>query len=193
MKLPLLEELDVSFSTLSRDSLRVVGQSCPNLKIFKLNCVGDIRTANEGEDDALAIAETMPGLHNLQLFGNKLTDAGLNAIIDHCLNLEHLDLRQCFNVNIVGDLEKRCSERVKVLRRPNDSTHDYPYEEVLVFNTMRASEDGFMPMLVIIMTSKVPVTILTTTRMMFMMTRMICTAICVSRCTGEMFSLSLLK
>ncbi|KAG2280152.1 hypothetical protein Bca52824_051372 [Brassica carinata] len=144
-KLPLLEELDVSFSTLSRDSLRFVGQSCPNLKIFKLNCVGDIRTANEGEDDALAIAETMPGLHNLQLFGNKLTDAGLNAIIDHCLNLEHLDLRQCFNVNIVGDLEKRCSERVKVLRRPNDSTHDYPYEEVLVFNTMRASEDGFMP------------------------------------------------
>ncbi|CAN6849066.1 unnamed protein product [Brassica oleracea] len=145
MKLPLLEELDVSFSTLSGDSLRVVGQSCPNLKTFKLNCVGDIRTANEGDDDALAIAETMPGLHNLQLFGNKLTDAGLNAIIDHCLNLEHLDLRQCFNVNIVGDLEKRCSERVKVLRRPNDSTHDYPYEEVLVFNTMRASEDGFMP------------------------------------------------
>ncbi|CAF1889646.1 unnamed protein product [Brassica napus] len=145
MKLPLLEELDVSFSTLSGDSLRVVGQSCPNLKTFKLNCLGDIRTANEGDDDALAIAETMPGLHNLQLFGNKLTDAGLNAIIDHCLNLEHLDLRQCFNVNIVGDLEKPCSERVKVLRRPNDSTHDYPYEEVLVFNTMRASEDGFMP------------------------------------------------
>ncbi|CAN6993520.1 unnamed protein product [Brassica oleracea var. botrytis] len=36
-------------------------------------------------------------------------------------------------------------------------------------------------MLVVIVTSKVPVTILTTTRMMFMMTRMICTAICVSR------------
>ena len=132
MKLPLLEELDVSFITLSGDSLRVVGQSCPYLKTFKLNCVGDIRTANEGDDDALAIAETMPGLHNLQLFGNKLTDAGLNVIIDHCLNLEHLDLRQCFNVNLLGDLEKRCDERIKVFRRPNDSTYDYPYDATAI-------------------------------------------------------------
>ncbi|KAG2331371.1 hypothetical protein Bca52824_002551 [Brassica carinata] len=45
-------------------------------------------------------------------------------------SLEHLDLRQCFNVNFVGDLEKWCSERIKVLRRPNDSTEDYPYGDM---------------------------------------------------------------
>ena len=80
------------------------------------------------EDDALAIGETMPGLCNLPLFGNMLSDIGLNAILDNCPNLEHLDLRLCLNVNFVGDLEKRCSERIKVVRRPDDSTHDYPYD-----------------------------------------------------------------
>ena len=57
-----------------------------------------------------------------------LSDIGLNAILDNCPNLEHLDLRLCLNVNFVGDLEKRCSERIKVVRRPDDSTHDYPYD-----------------------------------------------------------------
>lgn len=55
MKLPLLEELDVSFSPLSGESLGVVGQSCPNLKTMKLSHVGNILPGNEGDDDALAI------------------------------------------------------------------------------------------------------------------------------------------
>ncbi|CAF2316239.1 unnamed protein product [Brassica napus] len=52
---------------------------------------------DKSDDVALAIAETMPGLRHLQLFGNKLTEAGLNAILDSCPNLEHLDLRNCYN------------------------------------------------------------------------------------------------
>ncbi|KAJ4895427.1 F-box protein SKIP19 [Raphanus sativus] len=129
-RLPLLEELEVSYCSLSEECLRVVGQSCPNLKTLKKNCVGYRRrsTRKESDDVALAIAETMLGLCHLQIFGDTLTDAGLNAILDGCPNLEHLDLRQCFNVNLVGDMEKRCLERIKVVRRPNDSVHDYPFD-----------------------------------------------------------------
>ncbi|CAN6853359.1 unnamed protein product [Brassica oleracea] len=130
--LPLLEELEVSYCTLLAESLKVVGQSCQNSKIYwrclKLNRRCYERPRYESEDDALAIGETMPGLCNLPLFGNMLSDIGLNAILDNCPNLEHLDLRLCLNVNFVGDLEKRCSERIKVVRRPDDSTHDYPYD-----------------------------------------------------------------
>ncbi|KAL1207559.1 putative F-box protein [Cardamine amara subsp. amara] len=68
----------------------------------------------------------MPELRHLQLYGNGLTKTGLNAILDGCPHLEHLDLRECFNIDLVGDLEKRCSERIGVLRRPNDSTADFP-------------------------------------------------------------------
>ncbi|KAF8110280.1 hypothetical protein N665_0085s0010 [Sinapis alba] len=118
-KLPLLEVLEVSYCSLSRgEPLEpIVPSSCANQNTLE-NC----------DDVALAIAGTMPGLTRLQLFGNRLTDAGLNAILDGCPNLEYLDLRQCINVNIVGDLERRCYERIKVLRRPNDPVDDYPFD-----------------------------------------------------------------
>ncbi|KAG2330737.1 hypothetical protein Bca4012_019678 [Brassica carinata] len=127
VKLPLLEELEVSYCSLSGESLKVVGQSLPNLKTLKLNRIGFMRPRYERNVDALAIAETMPGLRFLQLFGNILTNAGLFVILVKCPNLEHLDLRNCFNVYNVGDLVTRCSERIKVLRLPYDVTDDYPY------------------------------------------------------------------
>ncbi|VVB07867.1 unnamed protein product [Arabis nemorensis] len=140
-KVPSLEELEVSYCQLSEESLKVVGKSCPNLKTLKLNCVGYRLPSNESDEDALAIAETMPRLRHLQLFGNRLTDVGLNGILDNCPNLEHLDLRQCFNVKLAGDLEKRCSEKIKVVRRPNDSTLDYPYDATV--QDMDSSEDDY--------------------------------------------------
>ncbi|KAL1188342.1 putative F-box protein [Cardamine amara subsp. amara] len=70
----------------------------------------------------------MPQLRHLQLLGNELTNTGLNAILDGCPHLEHLDLSQCFNINLVGDLKKRCLERIKDLRHSDLSTHDYPFE-----------------------------------------------------------------
>ncbi|KAF8112188.1 hypothetical protein N665_0066s0062 [Sinapis alba] len=123
VKLPLLEELEVTHCSLSADSLKVVGQACPNMKTLKLRRLPFLK-----DDYALAIAETMPRLRHLQLFGNKLTDAGLNAILDNCPDLEHLDVRQCLNVNLFGDLKKRCPQSIKVFRRPYDSTDDYPYD-----------------------------------------------------------------
>ncbi|CAH8383948.1 unnamed protein product [Eruca vesicaria subsp. sativa] len=141
-KLKLLEELEVSYCSVSGESLKVIGKSCPNLKTLKKNCVGYRRPRDECDDVALAIAESMPGLRHLQVFGDRLTDAGLNAILDGCPNLEHLDLRQCFNVNLVGDLEKRCLERIKVVRRPNDSVHDYPFDATV--NDVSSDDDDYL-------------------------------------------------
>uniref|UniRef100_A0A0D3B548 F-box domain-containing protein n=1 Tax=Brassica oleracea var. oleracea TaxID=109376 RepID=A0A0D3B548_BRAOL len=142
VKLPLLEDLEVSYCLLSEESLKVVGQSCHNLKTLKLNRRGLRRPRFENDDEALAIAETMHGLRHLQLFGNSLSNTGLSSILDNCPYLEHLDLRQCFNVSIVGDLEKRCSERIKFVRYPNDSTHDYPFDAT-VFHMDSDEEDYF--------------------------------------------------
>ncbi|KAL0712699.1 hypothetical protein Bca4012_019677 [Brassica carinata] len=129
VKLPLLEYLEVTYGSFSSESLKVAGQSCPNLKKLRLNSDFD---PNSYDDDfidkqALGIAESMPGLRHLQLVGNSLTNTGLNAILDGCPHLEHLDLRNCFNVTLEGDLDKRCTERIKELKRPNDSTADHPY------------------------------------------------------------------
>lgn len=123
-KLPLLEELHIYNGFLSKEALLNVGRCCPLLKSLKFNNRGFRAPHMEYDDEALAIAETMPGLHQLQLFGNNLTNDGLKAILDGCPNLESLDLRHCFNVNLGGTLGIRCSEQIKHLRRPHDSTDD---------------------------------------------------------------------
>ncbi|VYS61746.1 unnamed protein product [Arabidopsis thaliana] len=104
MKLTLLEELDITYkSSIREQELKVVGQSCPNLRTLKLNCTGDIKCCDKV---ALAIAETMPGLRHLQLFRNGLSETGLNAILEGCPHLKKLGLHQCLNINIVGDIVK---------------------------------------------------------------------------------------
>ncbi|CAA0409337.1 unnamed protein product [Arabidopsis thaliana] len=125
VKLPMLEELEVSGISLSGESMKLAGLSCPNLKTLMLNRLFYL-SSDDDDHDAIAIAESMPKLRHLQLCGNKLTKTGLNAILDGCPHLEHLDLRQC--INLVGNLEKRCFEKIKDLRRHNDSTSaDYPF------------------------------------------------------------------
>ncbi|KAK2980542.1 hypothetical protein RJ640_015927 [Escallonia rubra] len=127
-KLPLLEELHLYYTSISKEAIGVVGRCCPLLKSLKLNNQGSRRPYIDCDDEALAIAENMPGLHHLQLFGNKITKDGLQAILDNCPHLESLDLRQCFNVNFGGNLGKRCSQQIKNVRRPYDSTEDYEFD-----------------------------------------------------------------
>ncbi|CAH8380907.1 unnamed protein product [Eruca vesicaria subsp. sativa] len=115
VKLPLLEHLEVSYCSLSEESLKFSSQSCPNLKTLKLNCEPMF---SYGDDEALVIAETMPELHHLQLIGNGLTNKALNAILDACL---HLDLRKCFRVDFDGT--------IKELKQPCDSTGDSPFDD----------------------------------------------------------------
>ncbi|KAI4297372.1 hypothetical protein L6164_037267 [Bauhinia variegata] len=124
----MLEEFDSSHCQLSKDSLEAIGRFCPHLKSFKFNSQVFRHLCVESDDEAFAIAETMPGLRHLQLIGNKLTNDGLLAIMDKCPHLESLDLRRCFNINLGGCLGKRCAEQIKHLRLPSDPTDDYPFQ-----------------------------------------------------------------
>ena len=126
-KFPLLEELEIYLGNTGKDAIEAVGRCCPLLKTFKFNQQGIRDPSYQYDEDALAIAENMHGLHHLQLVGNKMTNLGLQAILDGCPYLESLDLRKCFHVNLEGDIWKRCDEQIKNLRHPNDSTHDYQF------------------------------------------------------------------
>jgi len=131
-KLPLLEELAISHCSLSKGALKAVGRCCPLLKSLKFNHKGYRTPHIECDEEALAIAENMPGLHRLQIFGNKLTNDGVQAILDGCPHLESLDLRQCFNVTLARNLGRRCAEQIKDLRHPHDSTDDYEFDAELI-------------------------------------------------------------
>ncbi|CAN1844144.1 F-box protein SKIP19 [Linum perenne] len=126
-----LEELEISYCSISKDGLIAAGRNCHFLRSLKLNQTGFRHPLVEDDSEANAIAENMSGLHHLQIFGNKLTNHGLLAILDRCRHLESLDLRQCFNLKMEGDLENRCREQIKDLRCPEDSVDDYPYDAEL--------------------------------------------------------------
>ncbi|KAI3971290.1 hypothetical protein MKW92_021767 [Papaver armeniacum] len=130
-KAVLLEELEVCYCSFSEDMLKSVRKACPQLTSFRLNCRGFRRPRLESDVEALAIAENMPQLRHLHLFGNKLTNVGLRGILDGCRHLESLDLRQCFNLNLEGDMLKICKERLIKLRLPNDSTDDYEFDATI--------------------------------------------------------------
>lgn len=130
-KLPFLEELRLYNIPVSQQSIEVAGRFCPQLKSFSFNRHGYRWSHIESDEDALAVAENMPGLRHLQLFGNKMTNNGLLAIIEKCPLLESLDMRQCFNVNLEHDLAKRLSYQMKDLRLPDDSTEDYGFDAEL--------------------------------------------------------------
>ncbi|KAL8058345.1 hypothetical protein ABFX02_03G011900 [Erythranthe guttata] len=129
---PLLEELHLEFTDVSRKTIETIGESCPLLKSFKLNTDWQKYTVSDAE--ALAISKSMHGLVHLQLISNRMTDKGLNAILEGCPNLESLDLRRCFKVRLWGNLRNLCSERIKDLKLPRDPIDDCRFGTHEVYN-----------------------------------------------------------
>ncbi|KAF5472555.1 hypothetical protein F2P56_009266 [Juglans regia] len=128
--IPLLEELELSYCSWTENFLEVVGRSCPHLKSLKLR-----REVYGGDQEcdlsANAIAENMPRLVTLDLVGNKLTNNGLLAILDGCPHLQTLKLRNCRRVSLQGDVGRKCSERIKNLRRLDYSNDHQEFDEIL--------------------------------------------------------------
>nr|POE69321.1 isoform 2 of topless-related protein 4 [Quercus suber] len=102
-KLPLLEELDMTISSLSEEPLKALkafGRYCPLLKSLKWNQLwdGQPRICIEGDeefdddDEALAIAKNVPELHHLLLSGNRVTNDGLQAILDAGTNVGDISI-----------------------------------------------------------------------------------------------------
>ncbi|PON71646.1 F-box domain containing protein [Parasponia andersonii] len=132
-KLPLLEELDLTLCSFSVEPLKALGRSCSHLKSLKLNChayrisIEDLDDEVEFNDEVITIGENLSKLRHLQLIGNGMTNMGLEAILDGCPNLESLDLRRCLNIDLKGNLGKRCAEQIKHLWLPGDSIKDYRF------------------------------------------------------------------
>jgi hypothetical protein len=99
----------------------VVGASCPNLKRFRLtkNVFVSIEGGSHDKDEEAKEIANMQEPRSLQLFNyRELTNAGMAAILDGCLNLESLDILQCFNVKM--DRATICAKcpRIETLKLP---------------------------------------------------------------------------
>ncbi|KAL6567269.1 hypothetical protein OROGR_000937 [Orobanche gracilis] len=130
-KFPELEELHLFFMPLIHaGDIETISMSCPMLKSLTFNIRGYMFPEVDIDDSyALTVAKSMPNVRHLRLFGNKLSDEGLRAILVGCPHLELLDLRQCFNVYLRGDLGKRCFRQIKEVRTPTASTADYEWDD----------------------------------------------------------------
>ncbi|KAF5770755.1 putative leucine-rich repeat domain superfamily [Helianthus annuus] len=133
MKFPLLEELNLYKIEISKEEIETVGRYCPMLKTLKVNqrgwrmFIADEGTLTRYNEIAMAIGQNLLGIRHLELIGNKRTNVGLRVILDNCHHLETLDLRECFYIDLKGDLGKQCSKQIKYLKLPNDSLKDCPY------------------------------------------------------------------
>ncbi|KAK1409570.1 hypothetical protein QVD17_36097 [Tagetes erecta] len=135
MKFPLLEELNVHLIQLSKEDIETVARYCPMLKTLKLNgreqklqaSYIDESSLKSYNETAIAIGQNLSELRHLELIGNNMTNIGLEAILDNCHHLETLDLRSCFNIVHNEDLKKKCVEKIKYLKFPNDSLEGYRY------------------------------------------------------------------
>ncbi|XP_042067452.1 putative F-box protein At4g05475 [Salvia splendens] len=136
-KLGHLEELHLTLRPcIGVADIEAIGYSCPMLKSFSCNgSKYEVPTSLNGASDevyyrnmyAFAISRSMPYLQHLQLFGHWIGNEGLETILDSCPNLESLDIRQCFDLDLGGDLGERCHQRMKHLKLPNDSVSDVPW------------------------------------------------------------------
>ncbi|XP_074269608.1 putative F-box/LRR-repeat protein 9 [Silene latifolia] len=134
-----LEELELTLCDFQDEAAIPIINSCPSLTTFKFNPHGSKFHYNACDNEALAIAGNMPELRHLQLFRNGLTNDGLRAILDGCPHLQSLDLRACFHIELVGNLEKRLLEQIKDFRRPYDSTDDCNY--ITIYDSITDTDD----------------------------------------------------
>jgi F-box/leucine-rich repeat protein 2/20 len=136
-KLPLIEEVYISISCLTKDSLEALGRSCPHLKSLEFVREGPGFSVLVGFDDndALVISETMSRLRRLDINQNRITDIGLLSILDGCPLLEYLNLQGSLKLDLSETLKKRCLEQIKDLRLDN-----YYYDDIVSYHDSLSDE-----------------------------------------------------
>ncbi|KAK9376940.1 uncharacterized protein V1513DRAFT_429760 [Lipomyces chichibuensis] len=92
-----LEELDLSFCcALSDVSVEVLSLGCPLLKSLSLAFCGSAVS----DASLRAVARHLLDLRTLSVRGCvRVTNAGVDAVVNGCVNLQCLDISQCRNVN----------------------------------------------------------------------------------------------
>ncbi|CAL5090453.1 unnamed protein product [Urochloa decumbens] len=122
---PLLEELELSYcyNLQHKKVFKVVAKECPRLKCLTNRCAS---SPYYGRDDgeAMAIAK-MHELRSLHLVHNGLTNQGLADIVDKCLHLESLDIRNCRNIRMHPKMQARFNTKKILMNYMDDEkTHD---------------------------------------------------------------------
>ncbi|KAF8714883.1 hypothetical protein HU200_027417 [Digitaria exilis] len=113
--LPALKVLDISYClNITSRGIEALGQHCKLLAQLKRNMpppeppLGNNAVAKVVEEEAMAVANTMPKLEQLELAYGLFSDLAVNAILNKCPLLRSLDILGCWNVRLDGDIEERC-------------------------------------------------------------------------------------
>ncbi|CAN6241574.1 unnamed protein product [Urochloa humidicola] len=113
--IPALKVLDISYClNITSKGIEAIGRHCKLLVQLKRNMPppdppqGNNTAAKVVEEEALAVANTMPVLEQLQLAYGLFSDLALNAILNKCPLLRTLNILGCWNVRLEGDIEDRC-------------------------------------------------------------------------------------
>ncbi|KAH9621170.1 hypothetical protein KSS87_019563 [Heliosperma pusillum] len=103
--------LDLSYSTkIGAPAIEAFGKHCKLLTHFKRNMhPWDVTLRKSQDDEAFAIAGTMPQIKHLELAYLMVTTEGVLRIITNCHELELLDMRGCWNVKLDEELLKNRS------------------------------------------------------------------------------------
>lgn len=125
-----LTVLDISYCLrITSKGLEAVGKSCKFLIQLKRNVPPleleetEKRAKKMDDGEAMAIANTMPGLNRLELAYGRFGDHGLNAILTNCKALTRLDIEGCLYVELNGDLEQRCDQLMDFKAPWTDDDH----------------------------------------------------------------------
>jgi hypothetical protein len=112
---PALRVLDISNCLkITSRGIEAIGRHCRSLVQLKRNMPpppppqGNNAAPIVVEDEALAVANTMPMLKRLELPYGLFSDIGLDAILIKCPLLSTLDILGSLNVRLDGDIEDRC-------------------------------------------------------------------------------------
>lgn len=109
--------LDVSYcSTLGSHGLEAIGKNCKQL-IGLCRNMHPLDTAGKPlqEDEAHAIATTMPKLKHLEMAYHLITTESILEVLSCCPKLEFLDLRGCWSVVLEDKFIKDKYPKLKVL------------------------------------------------------------------------------
>ncbi|KAI5075725.1 hypothetical protein GOP47_0009801 [Adiantum capillus-veneris] len=170
-KLSNLTYLDISGRFPSGALIESFGKHCKLITRLNLNMRLNVRESKSCDVAALAIAQHMQQLQHLEMAYGLLSIDGLKALLENCRDLQHLDLRGCWHLDMEESLVSEATKRIKVFLSPvveddiydiSDYDIDYEdddeldsadymfedpefYDDELMFDDLGAAEDVYYP------------------------------------------------
>ncbi|KAM5575629.1 F-box protein FBW2-like [Rosa sericea] len=121
--------LDLSYcGKIGSHALKAIGMNCKLLMGLCRNIHPSYSAGIHMNDEAHAIATTMPRLKHLEMAYHIINTQGALQILESCPELEFLDLRGCWDVQLDGKFLGEKFPKVKVLGPPVDDCYDEDLE-----------------------------------------------------------------